>query len=60
MEDSFYTDSGRGRGWYSDDSNTLHLLLLLHFIILSAAPPQVIRHEILKVGGPLIQMFLAS
>lgn len=50
LEDSFSMDwVGE---WFRDDSNTSPLLCTVFQLLLLSAPPQIIRHEILEVGGP--------
>ena len=47
MEDNFSLDpvgGGEGEGWFRDDSNKLYLLCTLFLILLTSAPPQIIRH----------------
>lgn len=43
VENSFSTDQGWGGGWFGDDSSTLHFLCTLLLLLLSKAPPQIIR-----------------
>ena len=49
MEDYFSTKCG---GWFSENSRALQLLCILFHLIITSAPPQIIRHEIPEVGDP--------
>ena len=44
MENNFSTDQGWEGGWFGDDSSASHLLCTFFYILITSAPPQVIRH----------------